>query len=525
MGIVLTHSAKYKPMSFERLIQPYVMATEEYRTLEKGIADLDIEAESMRQYADKEITSQLQANNIEVNEENINKWIKDNPNSFASKYLNYADSLDAKATELATKGLKGVNRKSLYDLQTQYKTNVKPIEDAVETKKTKAAEQTKLVATNPNLRFDKDFSTLSLQELIDNPALGYTSYDLEDYEKRGSLVGSGILNRMSEKVTLDPTEQWYNVTKGVSQNDYSRWLFGDTDITHYEDPQSLKAFQEASRIANQEAMTVPAHLRNEVKMRVFDSIINSIKQTTDRRTNTNFINDAQKTNQKIQLWNAGAMFKDGELVENPDSPVAKNRAAQANNKYSPSIVGGSLAVTNRETGEVTWYKPDGSTGSSTTNKQTEKQLKEALRLGGKDKNGIPLEPILIDKNNSNTKWRTPGYIGQDKVGFKWLDAKRKTRDWGNDYSIEKDSPTKEDFDNNFEEISINDLLLHTDLAEARAKISSFKTDIDFNNYKIYRSKDKNNRDSIILLPLNHPYVDNEISNTKQQPEQRYPGGW
>lgn len=509
MAILVTNQSHFKPLSFDEMIRPYQMLTEEYNKREAEISALDTKAETMRQYAQQEID----AAKLEGRQ----------PASFATQYMDYANSLDKAAEDLATKGLRGTSRKSIYDLTNQYQSDVVPIETALKTRTAKSDEQRKAHLANPNLRFDREFSTIGLQELIDNPDLGYTTYNLKDFEERGALSGAGILGRMTENAVLDPSKQWYNITKGVSQNDLIRWQSGDIDASHYDDAQSINALNAARAEATKIASTVPENLREEVFNRVFENSVNAMKQTTRERTNANFISDAQKTNQEIQLWNAGAMLKDGKLVENPDSPVAKNRAAQANNKYSPSIVGGSLAVTNRETGEVSWYKPDGSVGNAASNKQTEKQLKEALRLGGKDKNGMPLEPILIDKNNSNTAWRTPGYVGQDKVAFKWFDAKRKTRDWGNDYALEKDSPTKEEFDNNFEEISINDLFLYTDLAEAKEKLLSFKTDIDFNNYKIYRSKDKNNRDGIILLPLNHPYVSNEISNT-EQPKQGYSEG-
>lgn len=484
MAIVLTSSAKFQPYSFDEMIRPYQMLTEEYNKREAEISALDTKAETMRQYAQQEIDRAKLENR--------------QPASFATQYMNYANSLDKAAEDLATKGLRGTNRKTIYDLTNQYQTNVVPIETALKTRTAKSDEQRKAHLANPNLIFDRDFSTIGLQELIDNPDLGYTTYNLKDFEERGALSGAGILGRMTENAVLDPSKQWYNITKGVSQNDLIRWQSGDTDASHYDDAQSINALNAARAEAAKIASTVPENLRGEVFNRVFENSVNAMKQTIRERTNANFMSDAQKTNQALQLWNAGAMLKDGKLEENPDSPVAKNR-------------------------KVSWYKPDGSVGNAASNNQTEKQLKEALRLGGKDKNGMPLEPILIDKNNSNTAWRTPGYVGQDKVAFKWFDAKRKTRDWGNDYSLKKDSPTKEEFDNNFEEISISDLFLYTDLAEAKGKLLSFKTDIDFNNYKIYRSKDKNNRDGIVLLPLNHPYVSNEISNT-EQPKQGYSEG-
>lgn len=303
MAILVTNQSHFKPLSFDEMIRPYQMLTEEYNKREAEISALDTKAETMRQYADNEIRNKLQADGLAVTEDNINKWIKDNPNSFATKYMNYANSLDKAAEDLATKGLKGTNRKVIYDLTNQYQTNVVPIETALKTRTTKSDEQRKALLANPDLRFDRDFSTVGLQELIDNPDLGYTPYNLKDFEERGALSGAGILGRMTENVVLDPSEQWYNITKGVSQNDLIRWQSGDTDASHYDDAQSINALNAARAEATKIANTVPENLRGEVFNRVFSNSVNAMKQTTRERTNANFMSDYQRRQENRQLQN------------------------------------------------------------------------------------------------------------------------------------------------------------------------------------------------------------------------------
>ena len=71
MGVVLTNSAKFNPYTFDELIKPLAMATQEYNAIEEGIAELGTKAELMRMYA---------------NEEPDSDWSK--------KYNEYANDLD-----------------------------------------------------------------------------------------------------------------------------------------------------------------------------------------------------------------------------------------------------------------------------------------------------------------------------------------------------------------------------------------------------------------------------------------------
>ena len=204
MAIVLTHNAKYKPMSFDDMIKPYVMATEEYRKLEAGIADLEGQAESVKQQA-----------------------LLEAPGSKARKqYEDYAAKLEQAASDLASKGLKGVNRKSVLDLNTQYKSSIKPIEDLIKYRSDIAEEQRKL---DPRFVVDRDFSQVTLDELMANPNLGYSKYDLEDYGKQAVLEGTSMKSEMNPiYLGKDPTNQNLLYSQGMSDDDLQAWLSGVT---------------------------------------------------------------------------------------------------------------------------------------------------------------------------------------------------------------------------------------------------------------------------------------------------------
>jgi hypothetical protein len=186
MGIVLTHNAKYKPMSFEDMIKPYVMATEEYRLLEKGIADLDAEAATIKQLA---------MNEPEGSETR-------------TRYEQYAAELESKASDLANKGLKGVNRKSLYDLQAQYKNKIQPIDTAAKMRAAEIAEQ-KEGMKDPTMRYSRNAATTSLDYYLNNTSPTYDRLSGATLAAQTKDMVSGIAKQMRE----DP-RKWESILGG-----------------------------------------------------------------------------------------------------------------------------------------------------------------------------------------------------------------------------------------------------------------------------------------------------------------------
>ena len=97
MGIVLTNNAKFTPYTFDEMLKPLAMATQEYRAIEEGIAELGSKSDLMRRYASEEPDAE---------------WSK--------KYNEYANTLDKQAEDLAKYGLNPKSRQGLLNLKRQY---------------------------------------------------------------------------------------------------------------------------------------------------------------------------------------------------------------------------------------------------------------------------------------------------------------------------------------------------------------------------------------------------------------------
>lgn len=235
MGIVLTNNAQFKPYTFDEMLKPLAMVTQEYNAIEEGIAELGTKADLMRMYA---------------NEEPNSEWAK--------KYNEYANDLDKQAESLAKYGLNPASRQGLLNLKRAYSSSVSPIEEAAKARKeaykyrdtirakdntamfrnstlslsdfmngkegdntyisgkdvmTRVASKAQIEGTNMfNALLEKGYSSEAALQAVDNwsrsvdnpiiaeelKAIGYENYSPEDQAKLMNSIGTGMYNAASE---------------------------------------------------------------------------------------------------------------------------------------------------------------------------------------------------------------------------------------------------------------------------------------------------------------------------------------
>ena len=173
--IVLTNNAKFRPYSFDEMLKPLAMATQEYNAIEEGIAELGSKADLMRMYANEETNSKV-----------------------ANMYNTYANDLDKQAESLAKQGLSPASRGSLLGLKRRYSSEIIPIETAVTRRRQLAEEQRKARAQDDSILFDIDARTMSLDDLVNNPELSYSSASgkniMENVSKAASVLAKEARN-------------------------------------------------------------------------------------------------------------------------------------------------------------------------------------------------------------------------------------------------------------------------------------------------------------------------------------------
>lgn len=149
----LVANSQFKARSFDDLLRPYAMYTQEYRAQEDAIADLATKADIWAGLANEQT----------------------DPVAYA-QYTNYANALKDQAAIIADRGLDPSSRQAMLNLKRRYSSEIVPIEQAYTARKAQAEEQRKALLQNPTLIMSRRADTTSLDRYMENPNLGYESY-------------------------------------------------------------------------------------------------------------------------------------------------------------------------------------------------------------------------------------------------------------------------------------------------------------------------------------------------------------
>lgn len=149
----LVANSQFKARSFDDLLRPYAMYTQEYRAQEDAIADLATKADIWAGLANEQT----------------------DPVAYA-QYTNYANALKDQAAIIADRGLDPSSRQAMLNLKRRYSSEIVPIEQAYTARKAQAEEQRKALLQNPTLMMSRRADATSLDRYMENPNLGYESY-------------------------------------------------------------------------------------------------------------------------------------------------------------------------------------------------------------------------------------------------------------------------------------------------------------------------------------------------------------
>lgn len=181
----ITINSKFKPFSFERYIQPYVMYGDYFSKLEDTLAAYETEADKVKTLANQ----------------------ASDPVSYA-KYQAYSNYLTDQMNDLYENGATVLNRQGLLNAKRRYNSDIAPIISAANYRREMRTKQRELRDKDPNLRFDNDFENVSIDDLVNNPDMGYRS-----------ISGGDVANMAATYVA--------NIAKGImSEPEYEQILNG-----------------------------------------------------------------------------------------------------------------------------------------------------------------------------------------------------------------------------------------------------------------------------------------------------------
>ena len=199
-GLVV--DSRFKARSFDDLIKPLAMYTQEYNALEQGINELDTKASIWENMANE----QTDKNAYRI-------------------YKNYADDLRSAADQLASQGLSKMSRPALMNLKSRYSKEIVPIEQAYNTRQKQAEEQQKALLQDPTLMFSRRAATTSLDDYINNPQLAYDSYSGKLLTAQAATAAQALAKQMR-----DNPRKWRNILHGAYYETLMQKGFTSQDV-------------------------------------------------------------------------------------------------------------------------------------------------------------------------------------------------------------------------------------------------------------------------------------------------------
>ena len=144
----LVINSKFKPFSFQELLQPALMATQAHQALEDAYGELDTKA-------------------------SIWDNLTEGSTKAKAQYQRFANDLAKEAEQLSKYGLNPASRQAMLNMRGRYSRDIIPIETAYKKREAQAEEQRKAMLANPTLLLSRRAAETNLDEYLDNPDLGY----------------------------------------------------------------------------------------------------------------------------------------------------------------------------------------------------------------------------------------------------------------------------------------------------------------------------------------------------------------
>ena len=170
-GLVI--DSKFKARSFDDLIKPLAMYTQEYNALEQGINELDTKASIWENMANEQ--TDRDAYNM---------------------YKNYADDLRSAADQLASQGLSKMSRPALMALKSRYSKEIVPIEQAYQNRAEEIKEQR--AGRAKGMVYEGDASTASLDRYLSNPSIRYGMANAQEGFQRVATAATALSKKLRE---------------------------------------------------------------------------------------------------------------------------------------------------------------------------------------------------------------------------------------------------------------------------------------------------------------------------------------
>ena len=341
-GLVI--DSKFKARSFDDLIKPLAMYTQEYNALEQGINELDTKASIWEKMANEQTDEKAY-----------------------SMYKNYADDLRSAADQLASQGLSKMSRPALMALKSRYSKEIVPIEQAYTARQKQAEQQQQALLQDPTLLLSRRAATTSLDDYIENPQLAYESYSGKLLTAQAATAAQALAKQMR-----DNPRKWRDILHGAYYETLMQKGFTSQDV--------LEAIQRSPQ-AKQELL------------KIMDDVVGSSKIAT--------WNDKDALRRAYEYAGQGLWSGVGEtqyqMIQNPDhlNPLQRAQLSQIRQQQQAT----QRALKMNDPNLTDFYSQS---EVATKNKEVARQLNNFIRNGWMTNNGQITEKGLKALQSTKT---------------------------------------------------------------------------------------------------------------------------
>lgn len=207
----LVVDSKFKPFSYDELVAPVLMATQAHQELENQYGELAAKANIWEEMANEQT------------------------DPYAYKmYKTYSNDLEKQAELLAREGLNPASRQNMLRMKQRYSSDIIPIEQAYKRRQELIDEQREALISDPSLMYDTDFRTVSLDDLIANPSMSYSSVSGDDLYKKGKEAAISASSRISSIVPALQGQYW-KIRQGYGADAANQFLLNQSNIPELKD--------------------------------------------------------------------------------------------------------------------------------------------------------------------------------------------------------------------------------------------------------------------------------------------------
>lgn len=390
--------AKFRPFSYQEMLQPLQAYTNEYNTIQEGMGELSAKAGVFERLANEQT----------------------DPKTYAM-YKQYSNDLAKQAESLAKQGLTPASRQGLMEMKKRYSSEIVPIEAALSKREELTKAQREAIQRDPSLMFDVNYGMVSLDDLVNNPNATYNTISGTELTKRSAQMAQNLAK------TIQSNPQYKSILGGQYFQQMQQMGYTPQQImqTVMNDPNAPAELRQVADTVYKEAgldtwdKETQSRARDYINAGLYEAIGT---QRYDTQANRGFMSPGE----------AARLAMEKERFELAKAQAAKDKASiPLQDGSTIRIIGGGKALRIYPDGRVENYV--GNSGIAGAG------IKEAAKRGD--------TPIIIA--NTNGKWRT-GTEGKDVKGTLFgMTRSNAVSGWGN-YTM--DNVNKSDIVTNYNEI-------------------------------------------------------------------------